>query len=77
MSTIAVAKHLMGWLSANYRPACCRCYHVEERSSGYPPVWHCKSGGFLTNANAVCNRFQPFTPTPTPIPTPTPTTGAL
>jgi hypothetical protein len=57
MSSIQSAKIAMGYQTANQRPACCRCAHVEERGTHYPPVWHCNYGGFLTNANAICSRF--------------------
>ncbi len=59
MSSIAIARLAMGYQTANQRPACCRCTHVEERGTGHPPVWHCHSGVFLTSANAICSRFAP------------------
>jgi len=57
MGTIQSAKFACNYQSANQRPACCRCAHVEEQGASHPPVWYCHSVGILTNANAICNRF--------------------
>lgn len=59
MSSIANAKAVMGWVSGKDRAdavhKCKGCEHVEPRDCIYP-TWWCNKGGFLTGANAICNR---------------------
>lgn len=56
MSRIQSVKLAMGWQPLNKRLACANCRHVEERLTVGISTWHCRSGHFLTNAMAICNR---------------------
>lgn len=63
MSTIDNAKKGMGWVHPNVRPGCGNCDKVvaSNVSGGFlTPTLRCKSGGFLTNRNAICDKHVPM-----------------
>lgn len=64
MSSIAVAKLGMGYVSAKARNSCGNCKLGDQQfADRMPPyntaTWRCKKGGFKTTALAVCNEHEP------------------
>lgn len=62
MGTIAVKQNVMGYLNANARARCANCSKRDERWEDRSPkdvlTLHCKSGGFMVTAWAVCNEYE-------------------
>lgn len=58
MSNVDARKKDMGWTPMTRRNACHRCAHAEEDIASVTPLWHCKFGGFKTNALALCDEFS-------------------
>jgi RNase P subunit RPR2 len=55
-------KDEMGFLSAQKRPMCSNCKHVNEDWVDRWPndicTWSCKKGGFKTSAHAWCKEWE-------------------
>ncbi len=69
MGTIQTKKDAMGFTSAQQRPRCANCAQRDERWEDRHPkdvmTLHCKPGGFITKAWAICNHHTRLEGNPT------------
>lgn len=54
-SPINAAKGMQGFVSAAQRKRCGICQHAAKVLTD---AWHCRKGGFLTSAYAVCKVWE-------------------